>query len=243
MDDRERLVEAYLASTAIRNLLSPYESLEETHLYLSIDAAVVVLLSETRYLQPHQYNTPRSSQIPLLWQYAEDPKHHHRFIHLVRLSPLCFHILLTLVEGHPAFTSHSNKTQTPVEIQLAVTLYRIGRYGNGASVTDVANWAGISEGSVENYTKRCLLAIESLQKRFVRCLSDEEKEKEKRRVEQEIGFSGGLWREGWAMYDGTIVVLFRCPEQHGDVYFTRKSNYGLNVQVRVNSCYIQLILR
>lgn len=108
----------------------------------------------------------------------------------------------------------------------------MGRYGNGVSVTDVANWAGVSEGSVENYTSQCLTAIESLQKRFVWQLSAEEKEVEKRWVENEIGFSGGLWREGWAMYDGTIAVLFRCPEQHGDAYFTRKSNYGLNVQVR-----------
>ena len=33
------------------------------------------------------------------------------------------------------------------------------------------------------------------------------------------------------MYDGTIVVLHERPGFNGDVYFTRKSNYGLNVQV------------
>lgn len=123
MDNWEKLVEAYLAVIAIRNLLSPYESLEEAQLYLCIDAAVIALLSETCYLQPHQYDTPRSSQIPLLWKFAEDPRHHHRFVHLVRLSPLCFHILLTLIEGNSAFMSHSNVPQAPVEIQLAVTLY------------------------------------------------------------------------------------------------------------------------
>ena len=82
------------------------------------------------------------------------------------------HILLELIQDHAVFMSDgdaaSGSAQTPVEIQLAVTLYRMGRYGNGASVMDVANWAGVSEGSVLNYTKRCLKAIESLQQTFVR---------------------------------------------------------------------------
>ncbi|KDQ22713.1 hypothetical protein PLEOSDRAFT_15245, partial [Pleurotus ostreatus PC15] len=33
------------------------------------------------------------------------------------------------------------------------------------------------------------------------------------------------------MYDGTIVVLYRRPSMHGEAYFTRKSTYGLNVQI------------
>ena len=42
-----------------------------------------------------------------------------------------------------------------------MTLFRMGRYGNGASVEDIARDAGISVGSVENYTSRYLVAIES----------------------------------------------------------------------------------
>ncbi len=33
------------------------------------------------------------------------------------------------------------------------------------------------------------------------------------------------------MYDGTIVVLYARPGLDGDAYYTRKSNYGLNLQV------------
>lgn len=33
------------------------------------------------------------------------------------------------------------------------------------------------------------------------------------------------------MYDGTIVILYAKPGLNGDAYFTRKSNYGLNLQV------------
>ncbi|KAG2055033.1 hypothetical protein BDR06DRAFT_867627, partial [Suillus hirtellus] len=58
----------------------------------------------------------------------------------------------------------------------------------------------------------------------------EEKEVEKQWIDHELGFRG-TWREGWVMYDGTIVVLYTKPSLNGDAYFTRKSNYGLNLQV------------
>ena len=59
---------------------------------------------------------------------------------------------------------------------------------------------------------------------------DEEKEAEKRWMDEHMGFVGE-WRDGFVMYDGTIVVLFSRPGKDGDAYYTRKSNYGLNVQV------------
>jgi hypothetical protein len=36
------------------------------------------------------------------------------------------------------------------------------------------------------------------------------------------------------MYDGTIVILYCKPGKNGDAYYTRKANYGLNVQVHVH---------
>ncbi len=66
--------------------------------------------------------------------------------------------------------------------------------------------------------------------------SDEEKEREKMWVENQMGF-GGLWREGWLMYDGTIVVLDKCPGLNGHAYYTRKANYGLNLQVSRVFCF------
>ena len=106
----------------------------------------------------------------------------------------------------------------------------MGHFGNGASLEDVACMAGCSEGAVKNYTDRCFKAIESLHDIFVRCLTDEEKEKEKKWMDKHLGFQG-LWREGYLMYDGTIVVLYAKPGLNGDAYYTWKANYGLNVQV------------
>ena len=49
---------------------------------------------------------------------------------------------------------------------------------------------------------------------------------------------GGVWREGYVTYDGTIVVLYAKPSRDGAGYYTRKSNYGMNVQVcLISRCF------
>jgi len=50
-------------------------------------------------------------------------------------------------------------------------------------------------------------------------------------MDNQPGFEG-KWREGWVMYDGTIIVLYKKPGPNGDAYYTWKGNYGLNAQVR-----------
>ncbi|TFK54391.1 hypothetical protein OE88DRAFT_1711244 [Heliocybe sulcata] len=98
----------------------------------------------------------------------------------------------------------------------------MGRYGNGASVEDVA---------VNMFMHCCLEAILSLHDLFMRPVREKEKEAEKRWVEDETGCHEGLWKEGWVMYDGMIVVLYQKPGLSGYAYYTQKSNYGLNVQI------------
>ena len=187
----------------------------------------------TRYLSPH---TPVSkldqSSLSLVWEYAKDANQHERFQHMLRVSPYVFEVIYELIKDHNAFTSASNNHQTPVRDQLAVTLFRMGCYGNAASLEDIARESGCSEGSVEAFTTRCFAAIMSLHDMFVRPLKAEEKEQEKQWMDEHIGFKG-LWREGWLMYDGAIVVLYAHPGLDGDAYYTRKCNYGLNLQVRI----------
>ena len=214
---------------ATRDIFSPPENLEEYTLNLQKDLELIALLEETRYLNDRP-PVPKLGNIDLAWEFAQDPAHHQRFVNMLRVSPLVFLTVLDLIEDHHVFKNDTNLGQTPVEQQLAVTLYRMGRYGNGASVEDIARAAGCSEGSVENFTDRCFEAILSLHGLFVRKLTDDEKEVEKNWMDNRLGFRG-TWREGWVMYDGTIVVLYRKPGQNGDAYYTRKANYGLNLQV------------
>lgn len=196
---------------------------------LQADLNILTLIRDTRYLRDRP-PVPKQGNIDLAWRYAENPAHHARFEVMLRVSPYIFEVILALIKDDLVFQSNSNCPQAPVDEQLAVTLYRLGRYGNAASVDEVARMAGISEGSVENYTKRCMAAIEGMHDQFMRPLTDEEKEVEKVWMENHLGF-GGMWREGYLTYDGTIVVLFAKPGRDGAGYYTRKANYGLNIQV------------
>ncbi|KAF7355804.1 DDE Tnp4 domain-containing protein [Mycena venus] len=80
--------------------------------------------------------------------------------------------------------------QTPVDQQLAVALYRLSRYGNGASLENIAHVAGCSEGSAEAFTDRVFIAIEDLHDLFDRPLTPEEKEAEKAPTHPHITGSG-----------------------------------------------------
>jgi hypothetical protein len=99
----------------------------------------------------------KARNIHLAWEFALNVFDHHRFVNMLRVSPDVFQVLLDLIEDHPVFQNDSNNAQASVQVQLAVTLYRMGRYGNGASLEDIARYAGVSEGSVENFTERCVI--------------------------------------------------------------------------------------
>lgn len=213
----------------IRDITLPPRALEDITQNLWSDLVVVRLLANTRYLHP-RLPVLKGGNLSLLWFYAEDKHTHHRFVHMLRVTPDTFRFILSLIKDDSVFIAHSQRPQAPVDHQLAVMLYRLGHYGNAASIEGVATWAGISEGSVEAYTRRCIIAINRHQTRFVCKPTTEEIEVEKRWVEKQVGCPG--WRDGWLMYDGTIVVLYQKPGLEGDAYYTRKANYGLNVQVR-----------
>ena len=230
MTPRDDAVLAYLYLMLTRDLANPFPSLEAACNQFNIDLGILAALQESCYLSGQEHHVSKAGNMHLAWIYAQDPADHHRFINMLRISPHTFDVICKLIQDHPVFQNNSNNSQAPVELQLSVFLYRMGRYGNGASVQDVAHTAGCSEGSVENFTSRCLTAVESLHDLFVRKPTAEEKEREKQWIDQHMGFKG-LWQEGWLMYDGTIVVLSRRPGLNGDAYYTRKANYGLNVQV------------
>jgi hypothetical protein len=225
----EQYVHSYLLLMVLRTIFHPEVALEEAALQLHCDISSILAIRQTRYLQGRS-PVAKAGSLHLAWEYAKTPSEHRRFINMLRISPTTFQVLLDLIEGHSIFSNNSNNAQTPVQTQLAVTLYRMGRYGNGASVQDIARHAGVSEGAVELFTERCFSAIESLHDAFVCLPTSAEKEIEKSWIDHRLGFQG-TWREGWVMYDGTIVVLYTKPGLNGDAYFTRKSNYGLNLQV------------
>ncbi|KAJ6549916.1 hypothetical protein B0H19DRAFT_1264800 [Mycena capillaripes] len=66
--------------------------------------------------------------------------------------PFPFFWALLKIEDDPIFTNNSYCSQAPVEVQLAITLFRFGHDGNAASVDSMAQWAGVSAGLVVKST-------------------------------------------------------------------------------------------
>jgi hypothetical protein len=123
LETRQEIIHAYLILMLSRNIFTPYETLEEACQQFNVDVNVILALHETRYLNGREHRVPKSGQLHLAWEYAEDPADHARFAQMLRVSPHVFQTILSLIQHHPVFTNHLNVAQAPVEVQLAVTLY------------------------------------------------------------------------------------------------------------------------
>ncbi|KAG8911346.1 hypothetical protein FRC01_005762 [Tulasnella sp. 417] len=225
---RSRLLRLQLLAVVLRDLFTPTEDLIHRANEISTDTAILLAILQTRYLAP-RLPLPKAGQLHLAFEFAAMGQGKHRFVQMLRVTPDAFHHILSLIQDHPIFTCRGPRPQAPVELQLAVTLYRAGRYGNGSSVGDIARIAGVSEGSVLKFTERCIAAILSLENHALRRPTAEEKEREKEWVERRVGCPS--FRDGWCTGDGTLVHLHQKPGLNGDAYFSRKMQYDLNVQI------------
>src|SRR6266550_3849181 len=196
----DEVLRAFALHLVLCDTLLPPDELppDELLLRLQADMEMYKAIRDARYLNTRT-SIPKSGSLFLAWEYAKDPRHHDLFVQMLCIPPHAFEVLHELIKNQPVFQNNSNVPQSPVDYQLAVTLYRMGRYGNAASLADVALTAGCGEGSVENWTYHYLEAIESLHDIFVQPLTAEEKEAEKAWVDSAMGFKG-LWCEGWIMY-------------------------------------------
>ena len=114
----------------------------------------------------------------------------------------------------------------------------VGHYGNAISLNDVAEWAGVSVGVVNDCTKRCMIAVLSLHDTYVALPTAEEKEASKAWAEATVL---PQWRNGFLAVDGTTIPLFQKPGFHGEVWYDKSSNYSTNAQVSI-FFHFQIIL-
>ncbi|OBZ77317.1 hypothetical protein A0H81_01878 [Grifola frondosa] len=207
---RERLITDTLVT--LEDLITSYSALHDDILY-------------RRVINPGQ-PIPKISHLPLLfWHSDYSPRDFRR---LVRMAPAAFEYILSRIENHPIFFNNSNNAQAPVRDQLAVTLYRFGRYGN-VTVGDIAEWAGVSTGTVDNYTKRVMFALIGQHDHALRWPSHAEIEGAKRWVVSKVGCE--TWRNGYLGVDGTLSELFEKPAWYGDAFFGKNAAFSLNTQV------------
>ncbi|KDN33174.1 hypothetical protein RSAG8_13737, partial [Rhizoctonia solani AG-8 WAC10335] len=148
---------------------------------------------------------------------------------LVRVTPTTFQQVLLEIQGNPIFSNNSHHAQAPVEDQLAIALYRLGRFGNAASMDDVAFLAAVGHGTTMLYTRRIITALMDVHGRWIRPLTAQEREEEREWVLERVGcpeFAPGIYH-----YDGTCSELWQKPGLNGDAYFNRGMYYGLNIQI------------
>ncbi|KAL3680415.1 hypothetical protein R1sor_023371 [Riccia sorocarpa] len=69
--------------------------------------------------------------------------------------------LLHIIEDHLIFKNGANYKQTPVLIQLAVALDRLGHEGNGSALRQRLFFWGTGEGTMVKFTYRVLVPLES----------------------------------------------------------------------------------
>lgn len=81
----------------------------------------------------------------------------------------------------------------------------------------------LEEGSVSNYTKRCIYAILQMEKKYVKWPDVNERRNIKRRIGDTSFFQGCV-----GFIDGTLIRLATAPSKNKEDYWTRKLIYALN---------------
>jgi hypothetical protein len=107
---------------------------------------------------------------------------------------------------------------------MMVALWRLGCFGNGASVGMIATFFGIGEGTVEVYINRCLivaiLALQAQEKLLAWPTSESRAELQK--DFKDLGFDKCV-----GVIDGTLIIVQDCPQHDGPNYYNRKGSYGI----------------
>lgn len=188
--------------------------------------ALAIRLLSVRVLEA----CPPVKKVGQLDLYLDDFRHNHpgRFQKKLRVSPAVFDRLVVLIENHEIFHNNSNVPQLPVPVQLAILLVRLGHYGNASAPEYVAQWAGVSVGTVINSTYRCFVAFLALHDEAVTFPPEEEKERAKDFV---ATATCPEWRNGFLLADGTKFPLFQKPGLHGEAWFDKNKNYSVDCQV------------
>lgn len=179
-------------------------------------------LASCRYLDLRRHIRKNKSMNEMLWYYDD-----REFKQVVRMKKDSFLKLLALISDDEAFGSPlSRHRQAPVWVQLQVVLQRLGCDGNGASVGRLARLAGFSTGSVCKFTERVYKAILRLKKRVIKWPDAEERAELSTYMRRKYGIRGGI-----LALDGTPAVFYQRPAVDGEVFWTRKCEYAMNVQL------------
>ncbi|KAG3104168.1 hypothetical protein PI125_g13641 [Phytophthora idaei] len=118
------------------------------------------------------------------------------FRQLTRTTRESFEYICSKIKTHRVFYNNSDHPQSPVWLQLAVALDRLGTNGNGASLGRTTNIWGVGTGTQDLITARVAAALVDLSSEYIKWPSTDEWRKTPRRMKQEsfpgcVGFIDG----------------------------------------------------
>ena len=108
-------------------------------------------------------------------------------------------------------------TQVDLQLHLAITLYRLGHYGNACSVDAVADLFGVSVGAVVTSSRRVVKALVSLAPVHIRWPNAQRREHLSSYAASKFGYQGCI-----GATDGTTIPLAYQPALHSWTYYDRK---------------------
>ena len=146
------------------------------------------------------------------------------FLYHFRMSRASFRVICEIIKNHLNF-SYKTRKKRPVEHQLLVFLYRVGKRGSGGSSKNVSQFFGVGYGTVNLYVKRITEALNDLKDVFIQWPTNDEKNNMKARMAAEG------WPDCIGIIDGTHIGLEWKPTKYHECYFNRKSFYSINITV------------
>ncbi|KAF7318621.1 DDE Tnp4 domain-containing protein [Mycena chlorophos] len=166
--------------------------------YGAIQRRIASLTSKRVCALPHEVD--KEEQLTLVLEKYKS-NNVPRFRRNLRVTPTTFDALLARIQDHAIFIGgEGSASQTSVEHQLAIALFRLGHFGNAASVESVAQWAGNCGGhSCERDSTRHDCRSWLFTTRPSVGQTRAQREEAKQWVE-ETTCAG--WRNGWLFVDG-----------------------------------------
>ena len=106
----------------------------------------------------------------ILPQYSED-----RWRTVTRMDPQSFEHILDLIRNSPIFYNRSTSSQAPIDQQLKLALYKLANDGSASGFRHSSNQWGVSEGHINNCTRRVVYALFQLRNSYIRWPTENER--------------------------------------------------------------------
>lgn len=137
------------------------------------------------------------------------------------MTPRQFNFIIEVIKDHPVFERKGRKPQADIVVQLKVALHVLAHDGSHASDSALARILAVSVGSMENYYKRCVIALCSKITMFLRWPDREKKAK----IKEAFGKKG--FPDVIGAIDGTTLPFYRAPSLDKDSWITRNGEFAM----------------